>query len=458
MKKSIILIFALFIQIYGYTQSNNISYPQINTQQDKLFGLSKVWSEIKYNFVNIDRIDFDLDSLYNSTIPIILNTTNDIEYYDALQRFIASFNDGHTELIERTYGWNEYNDYIPANVTDIDGKIYFTTIRKNAGIDSTLLGAEILEIEDIPVKKYIEQYVYPDISASTDNHRWFQSISKLLSGRKDTYLKGRARKVDGSIVNFSIERNGETTRTPNDSYWVWAKETKQQNRSRINLTWDGEIAILNIRAFWPETLCTEIDSLASLVNEKAKGLVIDLRANGGGSSNVAEHLQMYLEHNRTFLSFGSQTRINDSYGRSQGNYRDEYKDFYLGKAYKENNPDTIIVDKKIKPFDCPVIILIGKYTFSAAEDFLVNIYEVPNRPLLIGEPTGGSTGAPLMVPLPHGALARICSLRILFPYSGKPFVGKGIQPDIITKQNVSDFLNGKDTVLDTAMKYFNSKN
>lgn len=462
MRKIILLLFLIAFSSINAKNENgdnlhSVKYPQKNTTQDKLFGLSKIWSEIKYNFVNIDQTKFDIDSLYYATIPKVIATTNDPDYYDELQKFMAFFNDGHTQLIETGYAWNDINDYIPCGLIDINDKIYFSDVRENSGLDSTLIGAEIIEIEGVPTKKYINEYIYPTISASTDAHRWFQAVTKIQGGRKGTYFKGKAKKINGAVISFSIPRNGETTRTPNDKYRLWATNPNKHSTGRISLNWNGNIAILDIRAFYPESIISKIDSLATLINNKASGLIIDLRHNGGGTTSVAEHLQKYLNNGSYFLTFGSQQRINDSYGRSQGNYRDEYKDFFLGKAYKTNAPDTVFVEKSISPFKCPVIILIGTYTFSAAEDFLINIYEVPGRPLIIGEPTGGSTGAPLMVPLPHDAMARICSIRMLYPYSKKAFVGKGIQPDIIIKQNTTDYIKGKDVVMESALSHLKER-
>jgi C-terminal processing protease CtpA/Prc len=116
-------------------------------------------------------------------------------------------------------------------------------------------------------------------------------------------------------------------------------------------------------------------------------------------------------------------------------------------------PDTIFISDSLKRISCPTAILIGRYTFSAAEDFLVNIFEVPDRPLLIGEPTGGSTGSPLVVQgLPGGGYARICTRRICFPISEKRFVNSGIKPDIEVKQTIEDFLHSRDMALERAIK------
>lgn len=82
---------------------------------------------------------------------------------------------------------------------------------------------------------------------------------------------------------------------------------------------------------------------------------------------------------------------------------------------------------------------------------------MPDRPILIGEETAGSTGAPLVIELPHGAVARICTIRPLFPYSMKLFINEGIIPDIEVIPTLQDVLGGKDIVLEKALYYFRHK-
>lgn len=424
-------------------------FPKNISLEDKLYTLSTIWSEIKYNFVNIDRIEFDSDSLYKATIPLVLSSTNDIDYYNILEKFICSFRDGHTQLLDASYNWNEYFDYIPCVVSKFEDEFYFTKVRRNSGIDSTLLGARIIEIENVPTIQYIEENYFPYISGSTYEHKLFLAKSKIGQGIKLTYFNGKALKRDGTLVDFSIQRNGETIRTKNDQYWEFKKTDRA---GAISLDWNNNIAILKINTF-REKVIPEMDSLMNIIINRADGLIIDLRSNGGGSTETAWQLQKYLTKGDFFLSFGSQTRTNNGYGKSQGNYRKEYEDYFLGKAYTTYPPDTIYVEKSFKRITCPVAILIGIYTFSACEDFLVNIYELPDRPILIGEKTAGSTGAPLVLfNLPNETSARICTLRILFPYSMKPFVNMGILPDIYIQESFEDYLEDKDAVLGKALQ------
>ena len=432
----------------AYTQIIGIrDLPNKISNEEKIYWFSQIWSEIKYNFVNIDKLKFSLDSLYKSFIPLVLATKNDFEYYRTLQKFMAFMHDGHSEVTGNFYS---YTDYIPILFKDFNKKVYVTSVLKKPEQDSTWIGAELIEIEGIPTAQYLETKVFPYVSASTDQHLWMQGVFKIHSDLRDHPFKGTIRKPDGTIVKLNLQRNGEATRTPGDKYWG---PMVNYPRNIVGLTWiDNDIALISFNQFQPEDeAIKEFEKLAKEL-DKAKGVIIDLRRNGGGSTVVAWHLQKYLTKGNHFLNFGWETRINDGVGKANGNWQEEYKNYFLNKAYRFEKPETITVSDTIKRIKCPTVILIGRYTFSAAEDFLVNIYEVPNRPKLIGEETAGSTGSPLVVPgLPGDGHARICTRRICYPISEKRFVNGGVKPDIEVKQTIEDYLNGKDVVLDRAI-------
>jgi carboxyl-terminal processing protease len=414
---------------------------------EKVYWLGQEWAEIKYNFVNVDKLKFNLDSLYKSFIPLVLNSKNDFEYYKILQKFMASMHDGHSEVYGNFY---PYTDYVPVLFKDFNKKVYVVSVLKKPGQDSTWVGAELIEIEGIPTAKYLESNIFPYVSASTDQSLWMQGVYKLHSDLRDHPFRGSIRRRDGTIVKLDIQRNGEATRTPDDKYWG----PKVINSGKIiELKWmDNDIALISFNRFEPEAeAIKEFDKVAKEL-DKAKGVIVDLRHNGGGSTGVAWHLQKYLTKGKQFLNYAWETRINDGAGKANGNWQEEYKNFFLNKAYRFEKPETITVLDTIKRIKCPTVILIGRYTFSAAEDFLVNIYEVPDRPELIGEETAGSTGSPLFIPgLPESGSMRICTRRICYPVSGKPFVNRGVKPDIEIKQTIEDYLNGKDVALDRAI-------
>lgn len=437
-------------------QDSQEKQKSVNTMEDKTYALSLLWSEIKYNFVNIDKLKFDIDSLYRETMKKVLKTDNDIDYYKELKKFLITFNDAHTQLLDIPDCGCEETDYCKYSTGLFNNKFYFSAYRSNCtDVNPELLGAEIIEIEGLPAMEYAQKYVMTDVVASTDNYRKNLAGIYLLNGKSGTHIKGKARRLNGKIIPFNIVRNGEATRTENDTYFP---KMNAASSKTVRCYWKGRIAVLTINSFQPESVSDEIDNVMKEIKSKnPAGLIIDLRNNGGGITEVALRLQMYLTKGDSIRTFGSETRANLGYGRAQGNFRKEYEDYYLYNSYKVFPAETIEKIKTIEPIQCPVAILIGPYSFSACEDFLVNIYEVPGRPIFIGEETAGSTGAPLVIELPHEALARICTLRILYPYSLKPFVGKGIMPDIEVKPTINDHLKGVDVVIRRAMEVLNKE-
>ena len=72
------------------------------------------------------------------------------------------------------------------------------------------------------------------------------------------------------------------------------------------------------------------------------------------------------------------------------------------------------------------------------------------RGKIVGEATGGSTGQPLIVSLPGGLSARICTKRDTYA-DGREFVGVGVQPQVVVRPSVADYRAGRDTVLEAAL-------
>jgi hypothetical protein len=68
----------------------------------------------------------------------------------------------------------------------------------------------------------------------------------------------------------------------------------------------------------------------------------------------------------------------------------------------------------------------------------------------VGEATGGSTGQPLLVRLPGGGSARICTKRDTYP-DGSEWVGVGIPPSVEVHPTVVGIRAGRDEVLERAI-------
>ena len=197
--------------------------------------------------------------------------------------------------------------------------------------------------------------------------------------------------------------------------------------------------------------------------QSSKGLIIDLRKNGGGNSWNGYNILKYLtddpiitskwktrDHRPAYKAWGA---FVDEESENLGSWDLETLSSYKDDYWFESGPDTISPNDRL--IKLPTIVLIGNNTASAAEDFLVAADPLQNFETM-GDFTYGSTGQPMFLRLPGGGKARICTKKDTYP-DGREFVGYGIQPDIMVAKTLEDFLKGDDSVLGEALKRLSKK-
>ena len=387
----------------------------------KIFGLSKLWSEVNNNFANFDISKTNWDSTYQSYIPQILNTQNDEEYYKLLIKMMASLKDGHSNVYYRPFF--EYKTP-PIKTKLIDNKVLVTEIFNDTLKRQVQVGDEILKINRISVKEYASRNIAPYISASTK-----QDLDKRIYSYD--LLKGNANeelllelKRENKIFITSINR-------------LYKSQTKRP-KYNLNIRNDS-IAILTINSFSVDNYKYIFDSLfTSLI--KSKGLIIDIRQNGGGNDNEANYV---LSH---FISEPVQ-----GYKSKSRQYTPVYKAWGQAETYIEFAPETITPVFSKRPYLKPVVLLISSETYSSAENFVV-AFDNCKRGIKIGQTTGGSSGQPLFFELPGNGFARICTKRNLYP-DGKEYIGIGIKPDIEITETFETIKANKDLVMEAAINY-----
>ena len=398
-----------------------------NTLSDveKIFGLSKCWSEVKYNFVYFDKLTFDWDSLYQATIPIVLATDNDFLYYRELQRFIEKLKDGHTSVWWRQDLWDNWAP-APFMTRLIDGKMIVTKLlndelEQNYGIKR---GLEIVRINGIDVHEYVSTNIKPYIASSTE-----QSLNFMAYGNDAT----RGKKTESILLTFKDENNrvfeSEISRS------MPSKALPQTPLFDFRVLEDN-IGILKIADFWRDNFTVLFDSIYEKIVD-TDALIIDIRDNNGGNSNNAVHILSHLTNNKFKMATWSSPRYIPafaSWNRPSGWYID--------------NSSSISPKSNKTIYQNPIVLLIDENTCSAAEDFCVG-YRNMERGLIIGTPSCGSTGNPIVFSLPGGGGIRICTKKDTYP-DGTEFVGVGILPDIEVHETVSSFFSKVEPDIDNS--------
>ena len=88
MKKIIFFLMCSVFVHCGYGQDQPVSQGSTLSDAEKIFGLSKCWSKVKYNFVYFDRLTFNWDSLYQATyLPQQMSLITIGNYSDSWQHY-----------------------------------------------------------------------------------------------------------------------------------------------------------------------------------------------------------------------------------------------------------------------------------------------------------------------------------------------------------------------------------
>lgn len=168
---------------------------------------------------------------------------------------------------------------------------------------------------------------------------------------------------------------------------------------------------IRISNFTGSTTKDLIKSLEKFESDKTtlKGLVLDLRNNGGGLLNQA------IKVSDLFLEDGIILSIK---GRNEQNTK-------IFKAHTN----------KVKR-DYPIVMLINGGSASASE-IVAGALQDHKRALLLGTTSFGKGSVQTVEPLRDGSALKLTTARYYTP-SGKSIQAKGIEPDIAVKQGYAD--------------------
>lgn len=199
MKKSTIFILLFTLNI-SFAQSTKSEI----TDDKKIFGLSKLWSDVKYNFVNFDLVDIDWDKTYQEYIPKVLATKSTYDYYQELIKVMASLKDGHSNVY---YTSPDYGRP-PLRTKLIENKVLVTNVYNDTLVSKNIaIGDEILEINNLNAIEYGKKFVMPYQSASTvqdlDNRTFHYAF---FYGKINEPIVLKIKKKDNSVFTTTISR------------------------------------------------------------------------------------------------------------------------------------------------------------------------------------------------------------------------------------------------------------
>jgi len=279
---------------------------------------------------------------------------------------------------------------------------------------------------------------YPKINSNTSDNELYEILTSCILALKDEHCSIISDTIPSiynthsirhqrpkNFIKFKIIRNK----------LIYPSFKKVTNEIKYGIIKTSKIGYIYIGAFkGNENDYYFIDDLLS--KYPMDGLIIDIRENRGGGDNFAKIVASRFTEEPFIYGYYSE-RIGSNYSDMSG-----------------LNP-LVLKPGGTKKFTKPIILLTARSTYSAAEDFTLMLKTLPNV-IHMGDTTGGGVGTcTIKKDLPNGWINRF-STHISYNRFKKP-ITNGIPPDISLTISKKNEKQGKDIILENAIKILKEK-
>jgi hypothetical protein len=270
----------------------------------------------------------------------------------------------------------------------------------------------------------------PRVTASTTDNELFNVLGVMLSKLRDGHATldspSRHYEYDGWYVdyppNYEPAFIGSYLGSPRGS------------AAGSAVSWGrlgAGIGYLRIATFEQPGIGEGVDTALASLGASMRGLVLDIRSNGGGSDTEGEAAAGRVTTERVLYRIVRYKNgpAHDAFGpKEQGWLEPAGRQRYLG----------------------PVAVLTNRGVYSAAEDFLLAMRVLP-RVTTVGDTTGGGSGNPIPRELPNGWVVHVPRWQV-WGADGTFFEGVGLAPDVEVQMTDADRLKGRDSILERAIQ------
>lgn len=416
MKKSVVLmivtfglivsIFAVFALNRWYPTHGHADWDEVQqftadkipvNPKDFRSDFEEIFEQVKKKYPYITKKHINLDSIHTTCLQRIDTMQSKVAYSLLIMEFFANLKCTHANNENILYPWFIQGD----NIIVIGNRVFVnhpSVFAIKAGLQDK---DEIVTVDGVPTNKWV-MHNSKYVSASTDATRYLLSALTILCS------------YTSPIKTLGIIRHGKpiTITIHLQSKSVPTKAEEQ------NVTWrkvSSRVGYINVKSMQDNADTEFTKALKHL--SKLPYLIVDVRQNGGGNSWIGDNIAQNLIKGKRRIWNGS--TISPS------------TNSYKGK----------------------VIILMGHYSCSSAETFLITMKESGDA-VLVGTSSAGDTGGIIcLFKTSHGIFYRLpVGHSSGTSPKGFPLEGKGISPNYLVSMKVNDFLSGKDTQLSYALQ------
>src|ERR1041384_54190 len=415
----LVLLFALWTISARTHFTDDSSLVSTSTPEGRLTVFDDVWETIQERYYDPAFHGVDWQAKRNALRAAAGRAANTQEFYELLRQMIASLRDAHTRIYspdEKFDWWNPRFVTVGVTVREVQGVPTVTHVEPDSAAVRTDIhpGDVIVSVDNVPVADYLAQRMRANGLADDPSTR-FRAIASLFEGTAGTEVK------IGWVTRKGKEKSAVLPR-----YW-------SQRHLGFNNQRKGKIAVLKLDAF-TQSVALDFSKTLPDILEGAEGIVLDLRANGGGDAEaMADIASLFLDEGTNLGKFAD---------RSGASF--ELQTFSK-RLWRVPN---------LLPTKLPLVVLTSENTSSAAE-ILVAALQSHRRAQVIGTDTCGCVLAIRnRHALPDGGVLDVSE----FDYrtaGGVRLEGVGVKPDKLTPLMRADIYSRRDPAFELAKHILN---
>lgn len=483
--------------------------------EERVYGVSQIWKKAADHYALWKMADKNpsWDEAYEIAYKEAVESQTAKDYYLTLKKFLAHLHDGHADTINVNSIVRKYK--LPFYMEYQDNQ-YVVTQVMNAHVSKFPLGSVVKSIDGVETGTYLEDKCGEYVGLLTPGARQ-QMLCQLfmhIGNQRDKikveiqYPGGAGTKVETAAWSSNSSQYQKL------SYDIEGEAVYNSHAFDVKITSDN-YAYINFKTQQDVAYVDEFFDLIAPLVKGCKGIVLDVRLNGGGNSSVGHKILEGLMGEPIVYNAQSVSTIKVSdYVNNYGFWM-----YYLELAENTSDPTvaeqlqrTINVAKENAPTEWDAIMEIGNEMYNGRFELSEEMMKALGNDLkerypevwkegeerepnseggyghihksqlvgkkvviligphsgsatdtmaaiakhagftLLGTRTKGATGNVLSFDVGGGWQARISTQRGLTP-EGNDINNVGIEADIFVEQKVEDSIKGIDTQVEAALAY-----
>lgn len=390
-------------------------------REKRLSVFDDVWRSVRDLYYDPTLHKLNWTALRDEYRPLAAATSSNRAFYTVMRRLLSRLGDSHTRIYapDEPSDW-QHQRYLTLGLTvrEIEGRIAIAAVEPHseAARVGVRTGDLLLGVNGQNPAALAARLEHEEIGASLSATTRFQAVARLLDGAHDEPL----------LLTFA-GRDGRE-----HSARLFRYERERAGRLLLRRA-AGRVWVASFDIFTPNVSAEFARALRSKNLRAARGLVFDLRNNGGGEAEaMAEMISALLPD-----------------GESLGEFTDRANRTYLAP---HTRGALLFSPEMLVRYAGPLVVLTSAKTASAAEIFVAALKE-RNRAHVIGAHTCGCVlGVRRHHNLPDGGTLDVSETNYLTA-RGQRLEGVGIAPDENVTVTLSDLRDRRDRTLERAIEW-----